>query len=101
MAEANNNGEVEVVGDAGSFHSGDEANEVADQPKKVDDGTEIKKPRKPVFNYKPDNFLNDPTGVNWLFKKMTIEPELVDGIRGKGHEVNDLKKIMDTYKEWH
>lgn len=30
-----------------------------------------------------------------------MEAETVGHLRGKGHEVSDLKRLMDVYKHWH
>lgn len=52
--------------------------------------------------FKIERFLEDDSGILALFKKFTMQPETVDGLRGTaGHEVEDLKKIMGQYQSWH
>lgn len=54
-----------------------------------------------MFSFKGEHLVNDVNGVNWLFKTMTMQPETFSQLKGKGHEVSDLKKVMDVYKHWH
>jgi len=63
---------------------------------------EVKKPRKNGNQaYKEEHLIEDPNGINALFKTFTMHKETVDNLRGKGHEVSDLNKIVQIYRSWH
>lgn len=71
----------------------------AGNQKKIDE--EIKKPRKQGFSFKPNQLKDDGNGVNHIFKAFTMQPETISNLRGRGHEMQDLKHLMDVYRGWH
>ena len=72
----------------------------ADRPEPPADGLELK-PKKQMWTYKAEHLIESPNGLNLLFKTCTMENETVGSLKGKGHEVSDLNKIVATYKTWH
>lgn len=53
-------------------------------------------------NFKVERFIEDQNGIKALFKKFTMHPETVEGLRGTaGYEVQDLQKMMAHYQGWH
>jgi hypothetical protein len=48
------------------------------------------------FKYNAENIVEDDNGLNALFKTFTIHQETIANLSGmKGHEMNDLKKIIN------
>ena len=72
-----------------------------DATKVIDKKDEAPKVIRKGQGYKAENLLEDTTGINLLFKTMTIQSETIDHLRGKGHEVSDLNNIVNIFKTWH
>ena len=37
----------------------------------------------------------------YLFKQFTIHPQTIGGLKGKGHEASDLKRLDRIFRGWH
>ena len=61
----------------------------------------VAKKRWGGFSYKNDKLVEDPTGMRNIFSTFTMEPKTVDSLRGKGHDLSDLNKIVSHYRAWH
>ena len=63
-------------------------------------GDAAEKPKKKqvqrVFN--EEDLCQKQEGLNSLYTKFVIEKV---PFKGKGHEINDLNRIMSVYSNWH
>jgi hypothetical protein len=63
---------------------------------------EEKKPKKNGNRaYTAEILIEEPTGINALFKTFTMDKKVVGSLKGKGHESSDLNKIVGAYHAWH
>jgi hypothetical protein len=45
--------------------------------------------------------IDEELGIKHLFQTFTMKPDTINKLRGKGHEISDLQKIVSHYKNWH
>lgn len=74
--------------------NGDEKKEDAkDEKKKI-----IRKPRN---KYDADYMIDNENGLKKLYRQFVIDGDKNLQLKGKGHEISDLNKVMKIYKGWH
>ena len=61
-------------------------------------GSEPAKKKAAPRVFTEDDLISKPEGLNSLYTKFVIEQV---PLKGKGHELGDLNRIMSVYKNWH
>ena len=62
---------------------------------------EKKKPKKPMVKLDPMFLIDNPRGLKKLYKNMVIDGDKNLNLKGKGHEISDLNRVMKVLKGWH
>lgn len=57
--------------------------------------------RKPVIKFDANYVIDKDEGLKKLYRYFVLESEKEFHLKGKGHEVGDLNRIMKIYKNWH
>lgn len=68
------------------------------------DGEQVEKPKmKRKYALKPEDLAQPGVGLDQLYIQSVIfgNKQGKMKLKGKGHEVNDLEKIMSMYHNWH
>ena len=68
------------------------------------DGEQVEKPKmKKKYALKPEDLAQPGVGLDQLYIQSVIfgNKQGKMKLKGKGHEVNDLEKIMSMYHNWH
>lgn len=60
-----------------------------------------KLPRKPMLKFNAEFLMENPYGLKKLYKSAVIDKEKNLNLKGPGHEISDLRKVMNVYKNWH
>ena len=57
--------------------------------------------RKPQIKLDPEFLVDGPRGLRRLYKHMVVDADKNLQLKGKGHEVSDLNRVMKVMRGWH
>lgn len=53
------------------------------------------------YTFNAEDLVEKPCALPHLFKQFTIDPHTIGGLKGKGHEATDLKRLVTIFRGWH